>query len=54
MARNKHNGNNDLYQDFDEYDEQTVEKQYGVKIQNISRTPKKQKKVKFDGDTIQW
>jgi hypothetical protein len=25
-----------------------------VKVQNKGRTPKKQKKLKFDGDDIQW
>jgi hypothetical protein len=25
-----------------------------VKVKNIGRTPKKQKKLKFDGDTIEW
>ena len=55
MARNKSNsGNNDLYQDFDEFDERLVEKQFGVKIKNLGRTPKKTKKIKFDGDTIEW
>lgn len=55
MARNKSNSNNnDLYQDFDEFDERLVEKQFGVKIKNIGRAPKKTKKIKFDGDNIEW
>jgi hypothetical protein len=28
--------------------------QYGVKVQNKGRSPKKSKKIKFDGDDIQW
>jgi len=52
MARNK-NTQTEQY-DFDEFDQQVVEKNYGVKIKNISRTPKKTKKIKFDGDSIQW
>lgn len=55
MARSKNNSSqNDYYQDFDEFDERTVENSYGVKIKNISRTPKKTKKIKFDGDNIEW
>lgn len=55
MARSKNNSSqNDFYQDFDEFDERTVENSYGVKIKNISRTPKKTKKIKFDGDSIEW
>ena len=55
MARSKTNsGSNDFYQDFDEFDERLVENQYGVKIKNLGRTPKKTKKIKFDGDNIEW
>jgi len=54
MARSKNTNRNDFYQDFDEFDEQLVENQYGVKIKNLGRTPKKQKKLKFDGDNIEW
>jgi hypothetical protein len=55
MARAKSNsGSNDFYQDFDEFDERLVENQYGVKIKNLGRTPKKTKKIKFDGDNIEW
>ena len=39
-----------FYNDFDNFDEQELEYQYGVKAQNKDRTPKKQKKLKFDGD----
>jgi len=53
MAKQKTNFK-DLYQDFDEFDEQDLEMQYGVKVQNKGRTPKKQKKIKFDGDSIEW
>jgi len=51
MAKQK--GNNfkqDFYSDYDNFDEQELEMQYGVKVQNKGRTPKKQKKLKFDGD----
>ena len=54
MARSKNSNSNDFYQDFDEFDEQVVEKTYGVKIKNMGRTPKKTKKIKFDGDYVEW
>jgi len=55
MAKQKSNSNKyDFYQEFDNFDEQELEMQYGVKVQNKGRTPKKQKKLKFDGDTIEW
>jgi aromatic ring-opening dioxygenase catalytic subunit (LigB family) len=54
MARSKKSNKNDLIQDFDEFDEELVEVQYGIKIKNLGRTSKKQKKLKFDGDDIQW
>ena len=53
MARSKNSSTNDFYQDFDEFDEKVVEKTYGVKIKNMGRNPKKTKKIKFDGDTIE-
>ena len=43
-----------FYNDFDEFEEQEVEQKYGVKVKNIGRTPKKQRKIKFDGDNIEW
>lgn len=43
-----------FYNDFDEFEEQEVEQKYGVKVKNIGRTPKKQRKIKFDGDSIEW
>ena len=54
MAKQKGQGFKDFYQDFDNFDEQELEMQYGVKVQNKGRSPKKQKKIKFDGDDIQW
>lgn len=54
MARSKNSSTNDFYQDFDEFDEKVVEKTYGVKIKNMGRTPKKTKKIKFDGDYVEW
>jgi len=54
MARQKNsNSKNEFFQDFDEFDEQDLEYQYGVKVQNKGRTPKKQKRLKFDGD-YEW
>jgi len=53
MAKQKGNFK-DFANEFDEFDEQELEYQYGVKVQNKGRTPKKQKKIKFDGDDIQW
>jgi hypothetical protein len=53
MAKQKSNFK-DLYSDYDNFDEQELEMQYGVKVQNKGRTPKKQKRIKFDGDDIQW
>ena len=49
MAKQKGNYR-DQFQEFDQFDEQELEYQYGVKVQNKGRTPKKQKKLKFDGD----
>jgi hypothetical protein len=55
MARSKTNGTkHEFYSDFDQFDEQAVENTYGVKIKNLGRTPKKTKKIKFDGDNIEW
>jgi len=55
MARQKGgNVKEYFYDEFDNFDEQQLEYQYGVKVQNKGRTPKKQKKIKFDGDDIQW
>ena len=54
MAKSKAgNYKENFYNDFDEYEEQEVERNYGVKVKNIGRTPKKQKKLKFDGD-FEW
>lgn len=54
MARQKGTSfKEDFYNNFDEFDEQEVEYQYGIKVQNKGRTPKKQKRLKFDGDYIQ-
>ena len=50
MAKQKGNNSKSEYNDFDNFDEQLLEYQYGVKVQNKGRTPKKQKKLKFDGD----
>lgn len=55
MAKSKAgNYKENFFNDFDEFEEQELEIQYGVKVKNIGRTPKKQKKLKFDGDTIEW
>lgn len=54
MAKQKSNYKDQFYNDYDNFDEQELEMQYGVKVQNKGRTPKKQKKIKFDGDTIEW
>ena len=54
MAKQKGQGFKDFSNEFDEFDEQELEYQYGVKVQNKGRTPKKQKRLKFDGDDIQW
>lgn len=54
MAKQKGHNFKDFYNEFDEFDEQEVEQIYGVKVQNKGRTPKKQKRIKFDGDDIQW
>ena len=53
MAKQKANFK-DSYNEFDNFDEHELEMQYGVKVQNKGRTPKKQKRIKFDGDDIQW
>jgi len=51
MAKSKSgNFKEQFYSDFDNFDEQELEYQYGVKVKNLGRTPKKQKKLKFDGD----
>lgn len=51
MAKQKGgNFKENFYNEFDNFDEQELEMQYGVKVQNKGRTPKKQKKLKFDGD----
>lgn len=50
MAKQKGINPKNDYIDFDNFDEQELEYQYGVKVQNKGRTPKKQKKLKFDGD----
>ena len=51
MAKQKGgNFKENFYDEFDNFDEQQLEYQYGVKVQNKGRTPKKQKKLKFDGD----
>ncbi len=54
MAKQKGQNFKDFYNEFDEFDEQEVEQIYGVKVQNTGRSPKKQKRIKFDGDNIQW
>jgi hypothetical protein len=54
MDKQKSNYKDQFYNDYDNFDEQELEMQYGVKVQNKGRTPKKQKKIKFDGDTIEW
>lgn len=54
MAKQKGSNFKEFYNEFDEFDEQDLEMQYGVKVQNKGRTPKKQKKIKFDGDSIEW
>jgi hypothetical protein len=54
MAKAKGTNFKDFQNEFDEFDEQELEYQYGVKVQNKGRTPKKQKKIKFDGDNIEW
>ena len=54
MAKQKGTNFKDVYSEFDEFDEQEVEQIYGVKVQNKGRTPKKQKRIKFDGDNIEW
>lgn len=54
MAKQKGQNFKEFYNDFDNFDEQELELQYGVKVQNKGRSPKKQKKIKFDGDDIQW
>ena len=53
MAKQKGINPKNDYIDFDNFDEQELEYQYGVKVQNKGRTPKKQKKLKFDGD-FEW
>ena len=54
MAKQKGNSSKyDFSNEFDHFDEQELEYQYGVKVQNKGRTPKKQKKIKFDGD-FEW
>jgi len=50
MAKQKGINPKNDYIDLDNFDEQELEYQYGVKVQNKGRTPKKQKKLKFDGD----
>jgi hypothetical protein len=50
MARQKNSNSKEFYSDFDQFDEQDLEHQYGVKVKNMGRTPKKQKRLKFDGD----
>ena len=51
MAKQKGgNFKENFYNEIDNFDEQELEYQYGVKVQNKGRTPKKQKKLKFDGD----
>jgi hypothetical protein len=54
MAKQKGgNFKENFYSEFDQFDEQELEQQYGVKVQNKGRTPNKQKKLKFDGD-FEW
>jgi hypothetical protein len=54
MAKQKGQNFKEFYNDFDNFDEQELEMQYGVKVQNKGRSPKKSKKIKFDGDNIEW
>jgi len=49
MAKAKGTNFKDFQNEFDEFDEQELEYQYGVKVQNKGRTPKKQKK-----NQIRW